>query len=124
MGEIAIAESYDISAAATYMQDKLFGQGLWRWRLGRGEEDVLAEVTGMSLTWDDLGDSWRFVFSLRRNGEWLKVTTSIGTSTEGVEPPDVWLDMVDRLDVASAQMMSCMMDVVFPDVLEREDKNV
>ena len=109
-----------ISEAAAYIQDIVLAN--WRFRVGREFPEVIESVSGISLTWKEIDEYWRFVLSVRRDSGWIKVEESIKV------PKDFDFgnqDEVDELYVTIQEtaflMLHNMKKVVFPDVKDYED---
>jgi hypothetical protein len=106
-----------IAEGAAMLGDFVLGN--WRFRVGRENEELLLNVSGVSLTWkmSDDESTWLFTFSVRRGGQWHKVEGGLVLPDPDDEDEDIY-DMVRELGFS---MLHSMMEAVFPDAPPDED---
>ena len=120
--------------AGIYLSDQLTRN--WRMYLGRINEDMVDEVTGVSFTWTETNGTdksvevenpsnvWRFVFSLKRNGVWSKVEGKIDFK-DFVEDEDAedYESVFEQIRDLEGTMLSKAAEVVFPDRVVPKEKD-
>ena len=100
----------------------------WRFRVGRINDDILSEVSGISVAWNN-DDNVRFTLSIRR-GDWKKVSAVLEMPDPenfvdaGMVTDDYDVEVIYRGHALADTILSDMMSEIFPDAfVPKDDKD-